>query len=134
MCLIVSTKAKDKFLKRHKNKSKVIVWKVLNRPIQHNQPWTTLFRYVQIKKAGWFKAVGKLSKECVEEGVIHVYTTRQEARKNIYTKDGVTPPLSKLLRCEALLKDLIAVGEDNDACFSKIWIPKKEILSIGTVN
>jgi len=140
MCLYTSDKNKELFLKRHKNKKKVVVWKILD---CLNNSFATPYMGIKIEQAGWFKATGKPSKRCVREGGIHIYTTRQEARKlkqslspkndnddkqKLYDTSGnIYTILLKVVRCEALLKDLIAVGKDGDACFSKIWIPKKEL-------
>jgi len=125
MCLYTSDKNKELFLKRHKNKKKVVVWKILD---CLNNSFATPYMGIKIEQAGWFKATGKPSKKCVEEGGIHVFTTRLRAKLEAILFSGPSFYKMKIFRCEALLKDLIAVGDNQDACFSKIWIPKKELV------
>jgi len=125
MCLIRSTVATNRFLKRNKGKRKVIVWKVVSKSYitNHkiiNEPtfYFTLYRNIIIN-TGWFEAYGKPSTKIeIGVGAIHVYTTRKEARlrSSWYTH-------TKVIRCEALMEDFIAAGS-GEACFTKIYIPK----------
>jgi len=136
MCLIIDLKEKERFLRKHKGKERIVVWKratklskckVGNKWIDEHAYYTPAM--LKELKTGWFKAKGRLvinkfnvygyDGEEIKGGAIHVYVTRQEARDHNVK--------GKILRCEALLKDLIAVGQDGDACFSKIWVPKKEL-------
>ncbi len=123
MCLYVDVDAEEQFRKRHKNKKEIIVWKVVNKKIIYEySEYTSLYRFTLIV-GGWLKAKGKLKcKDIVNGGAIHVYINRKYAR-------GCRDPWSdeKIIKCKALMKDLIAVGNNRDVCFTKIWIPKSEL-------
>ena len=129
MCLTVNKEAEKKFRERHKGKKRIVVWKV----IRKNN--TTIYQDTLVN-AGWFKAIGLIDRESylsfdlegdifvnnIYGGVIHVCVNRKEAR-NIQEGCGNR----RIIRCEALVKDLVAVGKSGDACFTKIWIPKKQL-------
>ncbi len=124
MCLYRNVNFTEKFKQRNKNKREIIIWKVVSRSLNNSSKfkYVTPCRYTNVN-AGWFKGVGKINQgEEINGGVIHAFTNRQDAR-NYYDKCSY----EKVIKCKALMKDLIAVGNNRDVCFTKIWIPKEEL-------
>jgi len=126
MCLSVDKTQETKFLKRHKGKKRVAVWKIVEYSLDH-KGWHTPFMWCPVK-GGWFRATNFLNvppstNSSMGVGAIHVCTTRKEARNISQGIVGYT----RIIKCEALLKDLIGVGAYDNACFSKVWIPKNLI-------
>lgn len=58
----------------------------------------------------------------VEGGVIHVCTSFKEANR----KAGVNSKVRKIIPIYVKKKDLVAIGCDDDAVFTKIFIYKKD--------
>ena len=106
MCLIVK-KRKLPF-----KDGKRICYKILYKHDKRNIVRTVFqnFRY----NIGWNKARGKLNKgNKISGGAIHVFTSKQEAKKCVWAEDTIV----KVICYE---KDLIATGGDLDACFKKL--------------
>lgn len=117
MCLYVNQRATEEYRQRHAGKKRVVVWKVVAWD-EVAQQWVSRFRNKPIR-FGWFTARGKLRKERVEAGAIHVHTTRIAA---LWWRRG----RQRVVRCQAMLADFIGTDKWNDdAAFTKIWIPKQ---------
>ncbi len=133
MCLNVDFDKTEQFKKRNRNKREVVVWKYLKIMTSYGYKSNVNGKEIHylaspfqltVVNAGWYKAEGesyRLGFGRVYEG-IHAFTTRKQARK-----ESVWHHNSVVIRCEALMKDLIAVGTKNDIVFSKIWIPKEQL-------
>ncbi len=135
MCLYVDKKATEKFKKKNKGK-RIVVWKIINKRKEFRmgkQVYTTCFRQT-ILNNGWFKAdkkpviekhvnhnnFGTTERDNVTHG-IHVWKSRNIARECVFDSN------ERVIRCEALVKDLVAIGDCDDMVFSKIWIPKEQL-------
>lgn len=122
MCLdIYSIKVKD-LNKKFKN-NKVIYYKVVYKHFMSNY-LSTPFQGTTIN-SGYFIADPVTDKRIlcrssyISSGAIHVYTTKKIALKEADFNDVVIPVI-----CNK--KDFIAIGQDGDACFTKVFIRKKD--------
>jgi hypothetical protein len=139
MCLCKNNEATEKFRKNNKNKRKVVVWKLYR--IYENGEVYPLYYHLYPVKPGFIKSNRTSIKDemcnirslyndvlVVNRG-IHVFTTRKAARHDWRT--WFSGLKTKLFKCEAMVKDLVAVGGDSnsstsEAVFMKIHISKEE--------
>lgn len=126
MCLEIKSIDPNKLNKKFKN-GKVILYKA----VKINRPWknpylTTPFQDVKIK-AGFFRAKYPCPQKymkfrtAITSGAIHVYTNQKYALNMVDTEysEVIIPVI-------CYQKDFLAVGKYSDACFTKIFIRKKD--------
>lgn len=124
MCLYVTSKTKKRL--KFKN-GKITLYKMLYYE-DGKDMIVTPYRYTPVPRAGYFKAVGnpyfyyEFYKQSLGYGAIHVFTSRKRALRSARRY-----PTNIIVRVVCLEKDLIAEGEDSEAAFSKIFIPKAEL-------
>ena len=135
MCLAKNKDATKKFLKKNKNKKKVVVWK-LYRIYDDGEVYPPYY-HIYTVKPGVIKSNRTSIKHdlgdsrsinAVNRG-IHVFINRKAARHDLRTWfQGLK---TKVFKCEAMVEDLVAVGgghrlSTSEAVFMKIFISPEE--------
>lgn len=119
MCLDIYSRSETDLNKKFKN-NKVTFYKVL---VYDEGGLITPFQKT-IVKPGFFEALNPLNKNSlpycsVTSGAIHVYTNKKMALDNACSYEIVIPVI-----CHK--KDFLAMGTLGDACFTKVFIRKKD--------
>lgn len=128
MCLAIDEKRDKNFRVQNKNKKWVNVYKVYYRS-EYKELFPIFYSKNTGVKAGWVKS-NRENKELssdelhlnrVDKG-IHVYLSKKAA---YYWYSRIDKEV--IVKCKALVKDLLRCGVLNEAAFMKIWLPKEEL-------
>lgn len=124
MCLEIRSKNSDRLNKKFKN-GRVILYKVVNRI---DKVLYTPFQSFLVG-SGFLEAIRPLTKDDVSKmstifsGSIHVHTNKKSALASVNDcLDGIELVIPVI----CYKKDFLAVGHNEDACFTKVFIRKKD--------
>lgn len=119
MCAYVNIECQNKFLKKHKNHKTVSVYKYL---IKDGNKLTSPFYYEEYKP-GIIQSNSKAELQTkngkeINRG-IHTYLSSQKATDSSVHGDAI-------VKFEANIEDLICIGYDDEAVFTKVSLSKSE--------
>jgi len=136
MCMTHDNEATVEFRKKNKNKKKVTVWKIYNKINDNSVRHLYAHRYgshATICRSQELIVSNRIDKDHdlsdygaeVNRG-IHVFTTRQKARKYKIQYLSYNLGSARIFKCTAEMEDLVSVSRFDEAVFMKIRLPKAE--------